>query len=323
MVGLIDRRPLWSAAATIAVVFGIGYAGWSLVSEDDGDASEPEQPTLEEEEWAEAEPTPREPEPPSDSEEESASEPDETSSPSAEADEEAREDESAEGGDDQPTEVAQQTDDGESERSGDEEIDRPVDATRDELFPGQGRNTQEREQYKPAVLEIVTNFDKAEVTVNGLPYPEYVSGDDDEEGMVVPAGGPYTVKVKYDGKEKVYTVSLDPYEVRVMMVELSGYEGGAPAKSGSPRPNRREKSRSGPSKDDQKQGNGRVTVYSKPKGTVQVDGNARDQKTPGTIEVEAGQHDIQVQFDDGSTSESKTVRVREGSRIKLFFRKRD
>lgn len=318
---MIDRRPLWMAAATIAVVVGIGYAGWSLVWEEAGDADEPKQPHLEEEEWAEAEPTPREPEPPRDEEDEPEAESDETSSPTAEADEEKREDESAEEAEKQPTEVAQQVDDGESEREQEDGIDRPVDATRDELFPGQGRNRQEREEYKPAVLEIVTNFDKAEVTVNGLPYPEYVSRDD-KEGMVVPAGGPYTVKVKYDGKEKVYTVSLDPYEVRVMMVELSGYEGGAPTKSASPRPNRREKSRSGPSKDDQ-QGNGRVTVYSKPKGTVQVDGNARDQKTPGTIEVEAGQHDIQVQFDDGSTSESKTVRVREGSRIKLFFRKRD
>jgi hypothetical protein len=300
------------AAAAIAVVFGIGYAGWSLVSEDEGGASEPQQPTLEEEEWAEAEPTPREPEPATD---------EETSSSSVE-NEEPAEDESGEEADEQPTEVAQQSDDGKSEGERQDEMDRPVDATRDELFPGQARNKQEREEYKPAVLEIVTNFEKAEVTVNGLPYPEYVSGDDEEDGMVLPAGGPYTVRVKYDGKEKVYTLSLDPYEVRVMMVELSGYEGGAPAKSGSPGPNRRDRGRSGPSKDNQ-QGNGRVTVYSKPKGTVQVDGSARDQKTPGTIEVEAGQHDIQVQFDDGSTSESKTVRVREGSRIKLFFRKRD
>ncbi len=321
MVGLIDRRPLWMAAATIAVVVGIGYAGWSFLSEENGDAPDPKQPPLEQEEWAEAEPTPREPEPPSDEENEPESEPDETSSPTAESDEENREDESVEEAEEQPTEVAQQADDRESERSQEDGVDRPVDATRDELFPGQARNRQEREEYKPAVLEIVTNFEKAEVTVNGLPYPEYVSGDD-EDGMVLPAGGPYTVKVRYDGKEKVYRLSLDPYEVRVMMVELSGYEGGAPTRSGSPRPNRRKNSRSGPSKDDQ-QGNGRVTVYSKPKGTVQVDGSARDQKTPGTIEVEAGQHDIQVQFDDGSTSESKTVRVREGSRIKLFFRKRD
>lgn len=190
------------------------------------------------------------------------------------------------------------------------ETDRPVRVGQS------GNDSSERKEYDPAVLRIVTNFDKADVTINGLPYPEYLK-DGEEPGMVLPAGGPYTVNVSYDGKQKTYKLSLRPYEVRYLMVELSGFQGG----SSSPRP----KPNSPPSEEEEKEededGKGRVTVYSKPKGEIRVDGKAMEQETPGTVDVEPGQHNIQVKFEKGGVSETKTVRVRKGSRIKLFFRK--
>ena len=65
-----------------------------------------------------------------------------------------------------------------------------------------------------------------------------------------------------------------------------------------------------------------MTVYSKPPGTVIVDGNKSAEKTPGTVEVENGRHEVQVEYESGEVSEKKIVRVRDGSRIKLFFRER-
>jgi hypothetical protein len=182
--------------------------------------------------------------------------------------------------------------------------------------PGQQRRGDDSgaRDLQPSLLRVVTNFEKADVTVNGMPYPEYVEEDEDQNGMVLPAGGPYTVRVNYNGKTKVYTITLRPYRTRILMVELSGFKGGSVSKTsgGSPSPS---------GSNESQQGQGRVTVYSKPKGSIIVDGEPRDQQTPGTVQVPAGRHDVQVRFEEGGTSESKTVRVRQGSRIKLFFRK--
>lgn len=214
-----------------------------------------------------------------------------------------------------------------TQRDAEPETRRPIARTARETasprtrtaLPGhQGADDRERLEYKPAVLQIVTNFKKADANINGIPYPEYVEPGT-EPGMVLPAGGPYNVEVTYNGNTKSYTLSLDPYEIRYLMVELSGFKGGSPAPS--------TERNTGDSADQTKEKNGdskgRVTVYSKPKGGIKVDGNSKGQKTPGTIKVEPGEHDIQVEFEGGETSESKSVRVREGSRIKLFFRKND
>jgi len=199
------------------------------------------------------------------------------------------------------------------------DVERRVDSPappRRTVRPGQGNpEGEQRVEYKPAVLQIVTNFKKADASVNGIPYPEYVEPGN-EPGMVLPAGGPYTVEVTYDGKTKTYTISLDPYEIRYLMVELTGFEGGAPTSG-------REQPAAGGSSARDEDGVGRVTVYSRPKGAIQVDGQSEGQETPGTIEVNPGEHTIQVDFGDGGMSESKSVRVRNGSKIKLFFRKDD
>lgn len=185
------------------------------------------------------------------------------------------------------------------------------------------RQPAKQRQFKASVLQIVTNFDKADVTVNGLKYPEYFEPGQ-PEGMVLPAGGPYTVLVKFDGKTKEYRLNLRPYETRLLLVELSGYQDGAPP---APAPakkvqQKKEQKKEAPQKKADNKAPGRITVYSKPGGTVIVDGNATGEKTPGTVELENGRHEVQVQYESGGISEKKIVRVRTGSRIKLFFRER-
>ncbi len=175
--------------------------------------------------------------------------------------------------------------------------------------------------WKPAVLEIVTNFDKADVKVNGIPYPEYTPPGE-ETGVVLPAGGPYLVEVTSNGNTKVYQVYLRAYETRMLLVDLTGFNGKArpaPSKPSVPEPEKVKEEE----KEEEEKGPGKVTVYSKPPGTIMIDGKKMEDKTPGTLEVENGRHEVQVEYDGGGVSEKKIVRVREGSRIKLFFRKRD
>ena len=182
---------------------------------------------------------------------------------------------------------------------------------------------KEAPMYKPAVLKIITNFDKADATVNGLSYPEYQGENSD--GMVLPAGGPYTVIVKHGAKAKTYSLHLKPYETRLLFVELSGYQEGKPVASSSKpakKEVKKEEKKKTDKKEDDKKGPGKVTVYSKPAGTIMADGKSLGDKTPGTIELENGRHEIQVEYEGGATSEKKIVRVRDGSRIKLFFRER-
>lgn len=188
---------------------------------------------------------------------------------------------------------------------------------------GQSDKKQEREEWDSAVLQVVTNFEKADVTINGLPYPEYTE-EDEPEGMVLPAGGPHIVRVTYEGKTKTKKVFLEADETLIMMFELSGMRGGGgkPARA-KPKPRPKKKSKAQKKEDDENSEDGRVTVYSKPNGEVLVDGKSTNEQTPGTIEVEPGRHSVQVKFDSGEESEKKIVRVRKGSRIKLFFRQQN
>ena len=173
----------------------------------------------------------------------------------------------------------------------------------------------------PARVIFVTNFDKADITINGLVYPEYYE-DDEEEGILLPAGGPYDVRVTYSGNTKDYTLSLKPYEKRFLVVELSGYKGG----TGEPAPARPTPAVTPPPAEakvatkEEEESTGRVTVYSKPRGDIMVDGKEAGKRTPNTVEVDEGRHEVQVRYESGEISEKKIVRARKGSRIKLFFR---
>lgn len=169
-------------------------------------------------------------------------------------------------------------------------------------------------KYDPAVLVVVANFGKTDVKVNGLPYPEYAEKSE-EPGMVLPAGGPYRVEVIYDGNVKTYSIYLKAHETRYLMVDLTGFNGPAPV-AAAPRP----KPAPAPPKDEGDAEKGRVTVYSKPAGKIMIGGKETSEASPGTIEVEPGRHEVSVRFEDGKESERKVVRVRKGSRIKLFFR---
>ena len=189
-----------------------------------------------------------------------------------------------------------------------------------------GKKKQKRKTLKPANLIVVANFDVTDVTVNGLPYPEYFE-DDDKEGMVLPAGGPYDVKIVYAGKMKAHTLSFRPYETRYLVAEIPGYAGVTPPPSTPPPVKARapEPAQEEPNKEEVKEENeeaGRITIYAKPRGDILLDGKEIGQRTPNTIESPDGRHEVQVRYEDGEISEKKVVRVRKGSRIKLFFRQR-
>lgn len=182
-----------------------------------------------------------------------------------------------------------------------------------------------KKKWPSSVLIVVADFEKLDVDINGKPYPEYYQ--DQEEGMVLPSGGPYTVRATYEGKVKVYSLSLRPHETRYLVVEIPGFKGGALAstlksptsrKSAQP-PAAKQRKQDEVSEDEH---GGRVTVYSKPRGQVLVDSKDSGKKTPNTVDAEPGRHEIQVRYEDGEVSEKKIVRVRKGSRIKLFFRQK-
>ena len=98
-----------------------------------------------------------------------------------------------------------------------------------ELEVGQTTTSAKKpRKLKPAVLQVVTNFEKADVTVNGIPYPEYTDPGQ-PDGIVLPAGGPYDVRVTYSGKVKAYNLYLKPNETRMLFVELTGSQGGGAA----------------------------------------------------------------------------------------------
>jgi hypothetical protein len=66
---------------------------------------------------------------------------------------------------------------------------------------------------------------------------------------------------------------------------------------------------------------GFLGVASTPRGTVVVDGGPTENKTPARrIELPAGQHTVQVQFDDGAMSETKNVLIRSGINTSVYFR---
>jgi hypothetical protein len=187
-----------------------------------------------------------------------------------------------------------------------------------EVEQGQSKPTsKKRQKYKSAVLQVVANFQKTDVTINGIAYPEYFEPGE-PEGVVLPAGGPYDVRVTYAGKTKVYSLYLRPNETRLLFVEIPGFSGVAPPVAARPAEKKEEPAE--PAKEGTDPG--KVTVYSKPPGTIIVDGTKMAEKTPGTVEVPNGRHEIQVEYEGGEVSEKKIVRVRDGSRIKLFFRER-
>ena len=167
-------------------------------------------------------------------------------------------------------------------------------------------------------LEIHTSY-STQVTVNGKPYPKR-----SEDGMRLNALKRHSVLVKVGEKEKSYTVYLKPNEKRILLVDISGFNT-PPSPAAKPslvKPNAKKESKPATESEDGEQG--KLTVYSKPKGEVFVDGGALGASTPMiNRQLEVGRHEVQVKWEDGRMSEIKTIRIRKGSKLKLFFRDRD
>lgn len=165
-------------------------------------------------------------------------------------------------------------------------------------------------------VRVYTTPDAA-VTVDGQPYPRR-----SEYGMRVSSNTRHTVAVRKGDKEKKYVIVVRKGEMRSMLVDLTGYQAapsvtGGPAAKYNPPP-------TPDAKNDDDETTGKLTVYSKPKGEVFVDGNALGATTPMiNREVELGRHEVQVKWESGDMSEVKTIRIRKGSKLKLFFRDRD
>jgi len=164
-------------------------------------------------------------------------------------------------------------------------------------------------------IQIFTNYD-AVVTVDGQPYPKRA-----DNGMKVTANETHAVHVKMGDKEKNYTVVVEARELRTLLVDLSGYQtppSPATAKSSGGKSTSKAKEAKEESDDT-----GKLTVYSKPKGDVYVDSTALGASTPMiNRELDIGRHEVQVKWESGDMSEVKTIRIRKGSKLKLFFRDR-
>lgn len=158
----------------------------------------------------------------------------------------------------------------------------------------------------------------AQVTVDGKPYPRR-----SENGLVVSANQRHEVRVKLGEKEKVYQVAVRPLELRTLLVDLTGYQS-PPAGAASPAVGKSTAFKPAETKQEEEGDEaGKLTVYSKPKGEVYVDGSAIGATTPMiNRELELGRHEVQVKWESGTMSEVKTIRIRKGSKLKLFFRDR-
>ena len=157
----------------------------------------------------------------------------------------------------------------------------------------------------------------AKVTVDGKAYPRR-----SEFGLKITAGERHEVVVTLGDKKKTYAIMVKARELRTLMVDLSGYQ--TPAAVGSAAaPTNIKPSDAAPKETSASEEKGKLTVYSKPKGEVFVDGSPVGATTPMiNRELDLGRHEVQVRWENGEMSEVKTVRIRKGSKLKLFFRDR-
>jgi hypothetical protein len=177
------------------------------------------------------------------------------------------------------------------------------------------RRRGKKKQARHGWLRIYTSSG-AQVTVDGQPYPRR-----SEYGQVVSANQQHEVKVKLGDKEKVYQVAVRPLELRTLLVDLAGYQ--TPPSAGGSSGVAKKAFRPAKKNEADAADAGKLTVYSKPKGEVYVDGSPVGATTPMiNRELDLGRHEVQVKWETGTMSEVKTIRIRKGSKLKLFFRDR-
>ena len=184
------------------------------------------------------------------------------------------------------------------------------------LRQGRKGKKQAQRQSRHGWVRVYTTSE-ALVTIDGKPYPRR-----SEYGAKVTANERHDIKVRLGEKEKTYVVLVRPRELKTFLVDLTGYQ--SPPAPDSPKvANPGLKPTSSEKKDEESEEEGKLTVYSKPKGEVYVDGSAVGATTPMiNRELEIGRHEIQVKWETGVMSEVKTIRIRKGSKLKLFFRDR-
>lgn len=70
---------------------------------------------------------------------------------------------------------------------------------------------------------------------------------------------------------------------------------------------------------EQKAAKGKVSVESKVEGVILIDGQNTKVNTPGSVEVEVGQHTVQLVYKDGKVSELKLIQVESGAQVQVAF----
>lgn len=170
-----------------------------------------------------------------------------------------------------------------------------------------------------ARLIIITNFDATEIEIGKLSYPyEYIFAD--QQGMIVPANVTFRLVVSTSPeKRRTFNLNLNEGETRVLVVDLENMGAVAAA---PPKPQEKpQEVEPAPAEGSAETLTGFLGVASTPRGSVVVDGAPTEHKTPARrIELPAGQHTVQVQFDDGTMSETKNVLIRSGINTSVYFR---
>lgn len=202
-------------------------------------------------------------------------------------------------------------------QTGDEDGEATRQRTRSQK-PGTGPTGSQLASQRMARIVVVTNFTEATVTVDGDSYPAY-SDDGQNRGIEVMPYETHEVFVEYGDKSRGYQIELRPGEKRLLMVELTGMSDRGSGDNDNARPQRRAE----PDDEDDIGEDGRITVYAQPQGEILIDDGETGEGTPGTVDIEPGRHEVKVRYEDDEMSETKTVRVRQGSRVKLFFRQDD
>jgi hypothetical protein len=170
-----------------------------------------------------------------------------------------------------------------------------------------------------AQLVVITNFDNAEVEINGTSYP-YEWIHDDMNGVLLPSERFYRVVVRTSPEQsRSFRFTLENREVRLLVVDIENM-GAAPSPQASTRPSRDDDDDEEEEEDEEEIGY--LGVSSSPRGIVHVDGESTGMRTPARrIELEPGRHEVTVYYDEEETmSEVKHVLIRQGVNTNVFFR---
>lgn len=171
-----------------------------------------------------------------------------------------------------------------------------------------------------AHLLVITDFDTAEIEINGTNYPyEWIWGD--SAGVFLPGDRNYVISVAASPEQRrTFRFRLRNGERRVLVVDIAnlGQRTPPPARAAPRTPAAPAAEEPG----EESENIGYLGVSSSPRGTVLVDGRDTGVRTPARrIELEPGRHEVQIRWDDSEElSEVKYVLIRAGVNTNVFFR---